>query len=35
MNIDSTTGDMTAGPTQSDDQQMITVADRENYIARL
>ncbi|CAF4255970.1 unnamed protein product, partial [Rotaria sp. Silwood2] len=35
MNNDGTTGGNNVGLTQTDDQQMITLADRENYIARL
>ncbi|CAF5189945.1 unnamed protein product, partial [Rotaria sp. Silwood1] len=35
MNNDGTTGGNNVGPTQTDDQQMVTSADRENYITRL
>lgn len=35
MNTDGTTGGTNMGLAPADDQQMITIADRENYIARL
>jgi hypothetical protein len=35
MNTDGTTGGNNIGLGQADDQQMITLNDRENYISRL
>lgn len=35
MNMDGSAGENTLGLGQGDDQQMITLADRENCIARL
>jgi hypothetical protein len=35
MNSDGTTGGNNGGLGQMDDQQMMTLSDRENYIARL
>jgi len=35
MNTDGTTGGNNMGLGQADDQQMITISDRENYITRL